>query len=38
MTEHYAHLSPENTKAALSLLDESRNSHVDGREKPSRFG
>ncbi|WP_077731443.1 site-specific integrase [Methylocaldum sp. 14B] len=38
MTERYAHLSPENTRAALSLLDQSRNSHVDGRERPSKLG
>jgi hypothetical protein len=36
-TERYAHLSPENTRAALSLLDKSRNSHADGRERPSKF-
>lgn len=28
MTERYAHLSPENARAALSVLDKSQNSHA----------
>jgi hypothetical protein len=38
MTERYAHLGPENTRAALSILDKSRNSHVNGCERPSKAG
>lgn len=38
VTEHCVYLRPENTRAALSLLDKSRNSYADGRERPPKFG
>jgi hypothetical protein len=40
MTERYAHLAPENVRAAVNLLDgrESRLSHVEEIEKLQVLG